>query len=80
MATPSRSSKKFKQSKRKTITKFIHEWLPLQDCHYVRSALSTNLPILPCHTRNHRTSLVMSAPQLPSNLDWIWGEYSQILS
>jgi len=32
------SLKRFKATERRTVVKFIHEWLPLQDCYHVQSA------------------------------------------
>jgi len=55
------SLKWFKSTERHTLTKFIHEWLPLQDCHQTQS-LSHDRSCPSCHQASETTTHFLACP------------------
>ncbi len=53
--------RQFNRTEHKTLTKFIHEWLPLQDRHHVHSASSDHL-CPSCHSAPETVTHFLSCP------------------
>jgi len=68
--------KRFKATEHKTLQKFIHEWLPLQDQYHVQSTSIDNLCPL-CHQACETAKHFLACP----NLGWqqIWKELHDLL-
>jgi len=61
--------RRFNHSERKTLTKFIHEWLPLQDRYQVHSA-SSDHSCPSCHSAPETTAHFLSCPHPDRQAIW----------
>jgi len=61
--------RRFNCTEHTTITKFIHKWLPLQDCHHVHSASSNHL-CPSCHSAPETVTHFLSCPHPDHQALW----------
>jgi len=61
--------RRFNRTECTTLTKFIHEWLPLQDCHHVHSASSNHL-CPSCHSAPETVNHFLSCPHPECQALW----------